>query len=475
MLINLFVLPLFIKNLGADLYGIWILSGVVLGYAGVFDFGFTQGLQKYVAEARVKKDDQELSEVVVTGLGILLTIGLSLGTLIYLSAPAIVGFFNIEAEKTGLALQLLRISALFSAVMWPLRIIDVVLNASMRIKELSWLNGFKSLMQSSIMLVMIFNVPDVVQIKWVVSSVVFGLSLYGIVLLRKYVPEISWRPSLFRKSQYRRMRRFSLGMFYISVLAILSVKVDVAIVGKMLSMEMVAVYVIIAKPFDMINQFGSILMGALMPVTYNILPRASRADKERLICQAVKYRAIILAPFSAVAIWAIPSFIELWVGAAYRPYAIWAQVFVSIHFFMALSSLGSVARAAGEMRLTNSMITGKVFINVVTSVCLVGKLGIGGVILGTLISNVLFGELAFGGVISRRLGVPFRSILGVYFPVVILSMLTCLLLVTLGPFCTSWLTLVGFSAGFYVVLMSVVVLCFFKDEFGVFNKLKSVV
>ena len=420
MLINLFVLPLFIKNLGAELYGIWILSGVVLGYAGVFDFGFTQGLQKYVAEARVKKDDQELSEVVVTGLGILSAIGISLGGIIYFSAPAIVGFFSIEAEQTGVALQLLRISALFSVVMWPLRIIDVVLNACMRIKELSLLNGFKSLMQSSIMLVMIFNASDIIQIKWVVSAVVFVFSLYGIVLLRKYIPEITWRLSLFRLAQLIRMQRFSLGMFYISILAMLSVKVDVAIIGKMLSMEMVAVYVIISKPFDVIKQIGGILMGALMPAAYNILPGASRAEKETLICQAVRYRALILAPFSAVAIWATPSFIALWVGETYLPYAIWAQAFVSIHFFMALASLGNVARAAGAMRLVNLMITVKVFVNLVISVCLVGWLGIGGVIVGMLISNVLFGELSFGCVISRRLGVSFRSILYVYFPVVIL-------------------------------------------------------
>lgn len=35
--IALFILPLFVKNLGAELYGIWVISGIVIGYFGMVD------------------------------------------------------------------------------------------------------------------------------------------------------------------------------------------------------------------------------------------------------------------------------------------------------------------------------------------------------------------------------------------------------------------------------------------------------
>ena len=94
--VALLVVPLFIQNLGEELYGIWVIAYVILGFCNIFDFGFTQGLQKYVAEARAKGDQQELSEVVVSGLGFLTLIGLVIGTAVILSAEAIVHFFSFQ-------------------------------------------------------------------------------------------------------------------------------------------------------------------------------------------------------------------------------------------------------------------------------------------------------------------------------------------------------------------------------------------
>ena len=226
MSINLLVLPLFIKNLGAELYGIWVISNVVLGYLNVFDFGFTQGLQKYVAEARVKDDNNELSEVVVFGVGLLLFIGLLLGGVFFISAKSIVEFFNIQPENQFIAQSLLQISALFCVVMWPLRIIEVILNASMRIKELNFLNAFKTSVQSVVMLGMIYMAADIILIKWVTAGLLAICSIYGFVLIRKYVPEINWNPIHFKLHQLKRMHQFSLGMFYISLLAMLSIRID---------------------------------------------------------------------------------------------------------------------------------------------------------------------------------------------------------------------------------------------------------
>ena len=204
--INLLVLPLFIKNLGAELYGIWVLSGVVLGYLNVFDFGFTQGLQKYAAEARVAGDQRQLSEVVVSGTCLLFFIGLLLGALFWFSADAVVGFFDIQPENQQVASSLLKISALFCVVMWPLRIVDVVLNASMRIKELSFLNAFKTGVQSLVMLGMVWVAADVVLIKWVSAGLIAACSSFGLVLVKKYVPEIRWN---FINFQVRQLKRIS--------------------------------------------------------------------------------------------------------------------------------------------------------------------------------------------------------------------------------------------------------------------------
>jgi O-antigen/teichoic acid export membrane protein len=462
--INLLVLPLFIKNLGAELYGIWVLSGVVLGYLNVFDFGFTQGLQKYVAEARVKSDHNELSEVVVTGTGLLLCIGLLIGGICFFGAAPIVGFFNIQPENQLIAKQLLQISALFCVVMWPLRIVDVVLNASMRIKELSFLNAFRTGIQSVVMLGMVYVAADIVLIKWVTTILLAVCSTGGILLIKRYVPEINWKPTLFRIYQLRRMHKFSLGMFYISILAMLSVKVDNLVIAKMLDMKMVAIYAIIAKPYELIARLSGMLMQTLMPVTFNLIPTATQSEKERLVCLAVKYRTLILVPMATVAIWAIPSFFRLWVGEEYVKYAIWAQLFVGVHFFMGLASLGNIARADGAMYLINGMLTVKVLLNLGISIFLTLKIGIGGVILGTFLSNILFGEILFGKNICHKINVSFTRVLLNFIPIIFLGAIGHVVLSFFAIQASSWMRLASLSVFFYGILVIIFVSCFLRSE-----------
>ena len=74
-LIALFILPLFVKNLGAELYGIWITSGILAGYLGLMDMGFTQGVMKHISEAYVKKDFIKLSKIISTASVLFFSIG----------------------------------------------------------------------------------------------------------------------------------------------------------------------------------------------------------------------------------------------------------------------------------------------------------------------------------------------------------------------------------------------------------------
>lgn len=427
MLINLLVLPLFITNLGADLYGIWVLSNVVLGYLNVFDLGFTQGLQKYVAEARVKENCRELSEVVVTGFGLLVMIGVFLAMLVYREASAVVAFFNIQVDQQAIAIELLQISAIFCVVMWPLRIVDVVLSATLRIKELSFLTAFKNIAQSVTMLVMILCAYDVIVIKWATSVVLFASSLYGVILLKRYMPEVVWRPLNFKFGQLLRMQRFSLGMFYAGLIGLLHIQIDTLIIGKFLSMSAVTAYVIAAKPFQMVQQIGGLLMRAVTPASYTL---GAQQDLERLaslVTLGVRGRSLVVMPICFVAFACITDFILLWVGEDYFSAIIWAQVFLLVPILGCLGVGAHVCKGVGEVGLVNNFTTAKIALNLVTSIMLIPHFGIGGPILGTVISSIVLGDVVALQVYCRRVGVPSRGAYGFFARVLAVSIVAFLI------------------------------------------------
>ena len=237
-------------------------------------------MQKYVAEARVKEDNKELSQVVISGLVLLLSLGLILGAFIYLSADSIVSFFKVSAEHKSTAVMILRISALFSIILWPLRISDVVLNAAMKIKEESIVNAIRQITQSIVMLTLIYFQLSVVTIKLVTTVIFTVLSVPGIILVIKYFPEIDWSLKNFQIKQIKRMSGFSLGMFHISVLVMLSTRIDSLILGQMVGMTAVAIYAIISKPYEIINTVSNMLMRTLMPITFNVIPKASQKKEK---------------------------------------------------------------------------------------------------------------------------------------------------------------------------------------------------
>jgi O-antigen/teichoic acid export membrane protein len=456
--------PLFITNLGTELYGIWVLSNIILGYADIFDFGFTKGLQKYVAEARVKGDKEELSQVVVTGLALLSLMGLLIGGIIFIFSQPIITFFNISDEHIGIAINLLKISAVFSVIIWPLRITDVILSASMKIKEESLLNAIRYTAQSVIVLFMVYLNFPIVTIKIITMIIFTVLSLPAIIVARRAVPEVEWSLKSVRIAQIKRMSGFSFGMFHLSLLAMLSTKVDNIILGQMLGMTSVAIYAIISKPYEIIKMLSGLLMKTLMPVTYNVIPNATKEEKEDLIYSAVKYRTLIDVSLSAVTIVVLPSFINLWVGQEYMQYVIWGQLFASIHLFMGLASLGNVARAIGAMSLVNSMLTIKVLVNVIISIIMTKVMGFGGVIIGTFLSNALFGEIIFGKFISKKIGINHNRIIKAFIGPVAVGIIFIFVLLIQNYKFSTWMSLIFGSGVLFLILITVLLFLFMGDE-----------
>lgn len=449
--INLLVLPLFIKNLGAELYGIWVLSGVVLGYLDVFDFGFTQGLQKYVAEARVKKDDKELSEVVISGGGLLLLIGLLLGGIFWIGAPSIVEFFNIQTEYQQVATSLLKISALFCVVMWPLRIVHVVLNASMRIKELSFLNAFKTGAQSVVILVMVWMAKDVVLIKWVTAGLIAACSAYGLVLLKKYVPEISWSPIHFKYHQLQRMHKFSLGMFYAALIGMMSIQVDNLVIGKILGMTAVTAYAISSKLFTLVQRFSALTLTALMPAVYN-LNSEDNSRVIRLLEESIRFRMMVSTFFSFGAILINRFFILHWVGEEYLWTVKWSVLFLCICPFIPLANISTVLRGCNQVRFVNVFVTVKIITNLVVSILLAPVLGIGGPIVGTAVSFSILGEPGWFSFLNRKIGCSCKKVYLNVAKIIFCFGISLLVSMVILKFSPGNLVSILVAAGFYVIL-----------------------
>jgi len=414
-IIAFIVIPLFIARLGEDLYGIWVLSNLILGYMGIFDFGFTQGILRFIVEAREEKDHEKLKMVISSGIMILFLIGLVLGGLVILFRDGIIGFFNIETEFYRDATFLLIISGAFCIIQWPLKILDCYLNAYLKIKELSILQGIGTALASLTLLVSVWLSFDIRTIKIIHSITLFltAFASYGLILWLKLPFPFSL--SRFSFGKIRQMSKFSLGMFYNKILNLISIQIDPFVIGRMMDMTSVTHYSISSKIYNIILSYIRKIMSSLLPAVYNLNSLGDHKRIQRLYHQGIRYRIIFSSFMAYPAIVFASPFIQLWVGEEYVWLAKWSALYCAVPLLIPFGVATNMARGMGHLKKINLIFTLKALLNISLSILLVPHIGVGGPLVGTLVATTLLGDFLFFPYFSKLIDCEWKPVIKDYF------------------------------------------------------------
>ncbi len=75
VLISFFMMPYLVHTLGDQAYGIWVVAGTLIGYYGLFDFGLSSAVTRFISRAVGQDDQKEISEITSTAFGIFSMVG----------------------------------------------------------------------------------------------------------------------------------------------------------------------------------------------------------------------------------------------------------------------------------------------------------------------------------------------------------------------------------------------------------------
>ncbi len=112
-LVALGTVPLLIRGLGLEGFGLVTLIGAIVGYFSVLDLSLSAGAIKYLAEHHARNDTRRFAETFWFGLGFYGLLGLAGGLLLFVfAAPLLARFFSVSALLRDDALQALQFAAL---------------------------------------------------------------------------------------------------------------------------------------------------------------------------------------------------------------------------------------------------------------------------------------------------------------------------------------------------------------------------
>jgi O-antigen/teichoic acid export membrane protein len=120
ILIGLGVLPLYVRFLGAEAYGLVGLYGVLVSICSLFDTGISASLGRELARAVAGDTGKRNAELVRTAEIIYGSLGVALGAVIVLVAPWIIDhWLNLRAIKPQVAISAVRLMGLYLIFQWP--------------------------------------------------------------------------------------------------------------------------------------------------------------------------------------------------------------------------------------------------------------------------------------------------------------------------------------------------------------------
>jgi O-antigen/teichoic acid export membrane protein len=318
LFVAMFAIPLLVKGLGNERFGVLALSWVVLGYFGVFDFGLGRVITKMIGEKLGSNQSEKVSPIFWTGLLFLLLLGLMMTAVLYFISPLLVfRLLKISAALQHEALQAFRI---LSA-----SVIFIILTVGLRAVQEAYqkfavLNVIRTINGVLIYLAPLALIPFTTQI-----------SLYVLVLavIRFLVMVINAAACTMQFPQIRRtfsldMRlakpMFQLGgwMSVSNLIGPVMVYFDRFLMGAWISVAAVAFYV---TPYEVVIKL-LVITSAVVQVLFPAFSMSFSADREKtslLYSRAIRFLlfaffpvvlAIILFSRIGLTLWLTPDFAE---------------------------------------------------------------------------------------------------------------------------------------------------------------------
>lgn len=319
ILAALVAVPLLVRRLGVDRFGLLSLTWVVAGYFSLFDLGLGRALTKVVADRLGGHQRQFIPPLVWTTLSMMLLVGILGGLVVVLLAPWLVhralvvpGGLQKEALFT---FYLLALSIPIVIVTSGLR---GILEAQQRFREVNLIK-----MPASIFLFLgpLAVLPFSHNLVSIVGVVVLGRAAAGVAFLRacfRAFPSMNERIAL-RPSIMLPVLKMGMWMTVSNVIGPLMTYVDRFAIGAILSLDAVAYY---TAPFDVVNRM-LLIPGAVAGVLFPAFAvTGTRTDNRSILLLGRGTKYIFLAVFPCVLVLSTlaPEILRLWLGPEFARY-----------------------------------------------------------------------------------------------------------------------------------------------------------
>ncbi|WP_206483084.1 oligosaccharide flippase family protein [Thalassotalea sp. G2M2-11] len=378
--ISLLLTPFFIKTLGNNDYGLWLLTLSILGWFNVIDLGFPAAVQRQITIALEKKDNAHINTIFSTSivlfgsLGIISTIGLYTLS----QFPMIVGVDNTSATTFSSILTLLMIKVLWDFLM---NAFHGFFSGMLRYDIDANISTFNSIIKAVLVFILI---PQMHIFGAVAATLLadFLSNILKIYFVKKLYPPLRFSRTFVCFSELKELFNFSKHVIASGIANSLNTKSAPILVTKLFELTLVPIYSIANRLSTLVEGFAKSITAIFQPVFTRMVARDEDMEEMynnvsliNITVYSILYQSLFI--FCGM-------FIVLWVGDNFTDSILLVNLLI---FTFLCRSLGWSTKAvllaqANHKFLTLTNLAGAL-INITSSIILAHYFGLQGIALGS--------------------------------------------------------------------------------------------
>ncbi|HAT03328.1 MAG TPA: hypothetical protein DCS29_00935 [Candidatus Magasanikbacteria bacterium] len=394
VLIGFVTVPLILKSLGVEMYGVYTLLVSVTGFLGFTNFGLTTALTNEINYLRTDKKWNEINKIFSSVCMFFLVITLPLVLLIsaglytdILDLSFFLKGFEHQEDYVRVVLSVLLIFAIFRILF-----IDTVRALYHGVNMVSRYNTYNivwAAFYGVVLVIFLFTKPTLLDlIIFQGLSEIIRLVIFIYLFKRMHI-WFRMHPRLFAIRDISLVAKSGMAFFILSITTSIILKTDHLLLSHYIGVSSIAVYAIGYKLFKLASDALPVATAAY-PLVAGLHQEDDVRGLQILYHRTLRLNMIVkFIPFIFICLYA-RQIITLWVGAD----LFYSQLLVVIFFFSFVSFTwsGSHWLFINAMSLHKTQVAPSILeatLNIALSVLFVQVWGLVGVALGTVVANMI--------------------------------------------------------------------------------------
>ena len=315
VLASLLFVPVYLKQLGIEAYGLIGLYLSLLGLLSVLDMGLSTTLSRELARlSSIQGAGQEARNMVRTLEAVYWGVGLLIGALILLAAPFLAGHWvKVKALPAGTVYKAFLLMGFLVAFEWPSALYTGGLIGLQHQVRLNGIRAVGATFQSA---------GAAIIVTWVSPSILAYFAWQAFVALGQatFLGYTLWsalppaeRGASFQKGLLAKNWKFTAGMTGITILVTVITQSDKIILSKLLSLESFGYYVLAFNVASALNHLASPLFTALFPKFSQLVAARKESDLTALYHAGSQLLALVVMPAAVTLGFFAREILSLWI------------------------------------------------------------------------------------------------------------------------------------------------------------------